>query len=264
MSLWSEHPVPRFCPKKNELACSRRPFKCTLSSTQCRRLEDLGPGIQDQVQLTVRSTKVNQQPCSCYAAPAVPRPQSVPQVWLFPGKTIMMSVLLNHLSNKIFHPLRMPQIMTSKYIMLQIRFWLIQIIFPNSLQLVVDLVLCQVPLTRHKAFSIIPAVLRTIERLGYVVQWHFFLVFSSSMCYTVLRCSALVCSCCAVKGDLRVVPYLVGLIPVCIYADAMPTECLRVSLAVIKLRSTVRPIGFWSTGAANGESRQKNQNDVFI
>lgn len=31
MSLWSEHPVPKFSPKENELACSRRLFNCRLA-----------------------------------------------------------------------------------------------------------------------------------------------------------------------------------------------------------------------------------------
>lgn len=64
--------------------------------------------------------------------------------------------------------------------------------------------------------------------------------------------------------NLHVLPYLVGLIPVCIYTDAMHTKHLRSFLTVIKLRGTVRPIGFWSTGAASGESRQKNQNVIYV
>lgn len=37
----------------------------------------------------------------------------------------------------------------------------------------------------------------------------------------------------------------------------MPTEHLRSSLAVIKLQGTLRPIGFWSTGAPNSENETK-------
>lgn len=64
--------------------------------------------------------------------------------------------------------------------------------------------------------------------------------------------------------NLYVAPYLVGLIPVCIYTGAMPTEHLRSSLTVIKLQGTVRSVCFWSTGAASGESRQKNQNVIYM
>lgn len=129
----------------------------------------------------------------------------------------------------------------------------------------VDLILWQVPLTRHKTFLIFYAILGTTERLlcGIVA---FLAVFSSSSCYAVLPCSAVFAaySCCALCWGLYIVPYPVGLVPFFIYAEAMPTEPLRSFLAVIKLQGAVTPIGFWSTGAASSESGKKNQNFVFL
>lgn len=133
------------------------------------------------------------------------------------------------------------------------------------MDVVVDLILWQVPLMRHKTFLILSATPGTAERL-LCCTVAFLVIFSSSSCYTVLWCSAefAAYSCCAVCWGLYIAPYPVGLISLFIHTETMLTEALRSFLAVIKPQGTVTPIGFWSTGAANSKSGKKNQNFVFL
>lgn len=161
-------------------------------------------------------------------------PVSVPLVLLFPRKIRTTFVLLKNFINKIFQQLHiaaypaLPKYWKARILCFEWHFG-----YPKTLR--------QVSLTRHKAFSVLSVILGTSERLGYFVQWHFL-----------------------VYNEMYIAPYLVGGVSFCINTGAMLTECLRSTLAIIKLWGTTGPIGFWSTGAAKGERRQKNINVILV